>query len=125
MPPLFVEGPARLQIVSFGPNRIDFTVSAEATSRVYLNTNWSSGWSTNVGTIITSENAAYVTIDPTRQGEFAFWFVPSGLWAGVVVMLASIAAAIKMWPLTSPRFPTLLRAGAARRRRATAQEAQF
>ncbi|MSO45801.1 MAG: hypothetical protein EXQ59_03405 [Acidobacteria bacterium] len=83
----------------FQPNRIEFdVVNGDEPARAYLNTNWSPGWHTNAGTItVVDDGPSFVTLAPGQSGTFAFWFVPKGLWIGVLVLTAAILVSISVW----------------------------
>ena len=98
-PPVFSDGKSRLDVSRFLPNRIEFrVVNGDQPSRVYLNTNWSPGWHTDAGALTVPHDAApFVTLAAGKSGMFAFWFVPDGLWIGVLVLIAATLVSISVW----------------------------
>jgi hypothetical protein len=110
---VFTDGKSTLTGVRFTPNRIDFTVvGGPEPSRVYLNYNWGPGWQSDAGPIdaTSREVMAFVTLAPGQSGHYSFWYVPPGLWAGVTIFLAGIAAS---WWLRGARGGPTIEAGPA------------
>jgi len=97
-PMLWTIGPAQASVTAFTPNRIAFNVvGGGAPTKVFLNQNYSTGWHSDAGPVQLDPQAGgrmYVELGPGRTGRFAFWFVPPGLWWGVVLFLVGVGASI-------------------------------
>lgn len=92
-PQVFAEGPTAVE-QRFSPNRVEFTFAgSEQPTRVYLNYNWSPGWTSSAGPIdaTSKEIMGFVVMQPGQSGTFAFSFVPPGLVAGTAIFAIAIA----------------------------------
>ena len=78
----------------FSPNRIDFAVvGGRQPSRISLNQNYAGGWRSTAGEVTQApESMPGVTVAPGTTGRFAFTFLPEGLWTGVGILAAALAA---------------------------------
>lgn len=77
----------------FSPNRIEFTSPArDKPARMYLNYNWSPGWTSTAGPIdaTSKEVMSFVVMQPGQAGTFAFSFIPPGLYAGMAIFAIAI-----------------------------------
>jgi len=105
-PLVWVDGPAAVSSVAFTPNRVEFSaVGGPTAARVFLNENYESGWRSTAGPVRLDPQAGgrmYVELAPGQTGRFAFSYVPPGLAAGVVVLIAAVAASAAAW---SRRLP--------------------
>ena len=96
---VFAEGPATVD-QRFSPNRIEFTHPGSAKpTRIYLNYNWSPGWTSTAGAIdsTSKEVMSFVVMPPGQSGTFAFSFVPPGLYAGTAIFAVAIALSALLW----------------------------
>ena len=93
-PLVISEGSARITDTTFSPNRIQFTAfGGTEPARVSLNQNYAPGWTSTAGPVTQPpERMPGVTLAPGQTGRFAFVFVPEGLWAGVGMLAAALAA---------------------------------
>lgn len=106
-PLVMTDGKAKLADVSFTPNRIDFTViGGVEPSRVSLNQNYATGWTSSAGAFTHEGGAAMpgVTLAPGQTGKFSFTFTPDWLWTGVGLLAASIALSTWAWRRRLPPF---------------------
>ncbi|MDO8679760.1 MAG: hypothetical protein Q7R30_14620 [Acidobacteriota bacterium] len=96
---VFAEGPANVN-QRFSPNRIAFTFAGgEKPTRIYLNYNWSPGWTSTAGPVdaTSREVMAFVVMQPGQSGDYVFSFVPPGLYAGLAIFVAAIALSTVLW----------------------------
>lgn len=98
-PLVFSSGSAQISNVRFTPNRVEFSaIGGGQPSRVSLNQNYSSGWSSSAGAFTpTEESMPGVTLAPGQTGRFAFSFVPDGLWAGSAILAFAVAVSVLLW----------------------------
>jgi len=99
---VFAEGPANVD-QRFSPNRIAFTFAGgDKPTRVYLNYNWSPGWTSTAGPIdaTSKEVMAFVVMPPGPSGDYVFSFVPPGLYAGFAIFVVAIALSAVLWRRT-------------------------
>jgi hypothetical protein len=83
----------------FSPNRIEFTYPGrDQPTRLYLNYNWSPGWTSTAGPIdATSKDVmGFVVMPPGRSGTFSFSFVPPGLVAGLAIFAFAIVISLAL-----------------------------
>jgi hypothetical protein len=97
-----VESDGKAQIVdfTFSPNRVQFSaVGGRETSVVRLNQNLAAGWRSSVGPVLPDAERGQpsVTLQPGQTGKFSFSFVPPGLAAGVVLLMAAVAGTAAAW----------------------------
>jgi hypothetical protein len=95
LPLISVDGPAKLDRITFTPNRVEFTaVGGTAPSRILLNQNYSAGWRSDAGPVVRDRASGlpYVTLASGQTGKFRFTFVPPGLIAGFVLMTVAVIA---------------------------------
>ena len=101
---VFAEGTGNVK-QHFSPNRIGFAVAgSEKPMRMYLNYNWSPGWTSTAGPIdaTSREVMAFVVVQPGQSGEYVFRFVPPGLYAGLAIFAAAIALSAVLWRRRMP-----------------------
>lgn len=101
---VFAEGPANVE-QRFSPNRIEFHfVGSEKPTRVYLNYNWSAGWTSTAGPIdaASKEVMGFVVMQPGQSGDYVFSFVPPGLYAGLGIFTVAIALSAIWWKRRMP-----------------------
>lgn len=95
---VFSDGKARILETRFSPNRIQFSVAnGPEASRVALNQNFASGWSSTAGPVTPDPVTGMpsVVLSAGQTGRFSFGFTPPGLLAGLIVFAAAtIASAI-------------------------------
>ena len=93
-PLVFSDDNAKVVETMFSPNRIEFTViGGSAPARVSLNQNYARGWHSTAGEFTpTAAAMPGVELAAGQTGTFAFWFVPEGLWAGLGMLVAALAA---------------------------------
>lgn len=98
-PLVFTDGGSQVSDIVFTPNRIGFSViGGGQPTRVSLNQNYSSGWSSSAGAFTPTEAAMPgVTLAPGQTGRFAFVFVPDGLWAGTAIVVLAAALSVFLW----------------------------
>jgi hypothetical protein len=98
-PLVYAVGDARLFDTVFSPNRIDFAVAAGVTpSRVLLNTNFASGWTSTAGVVTRdAKGGPKVDLAAGRTGRFSFRFVPPGLVVGVGLLFAALIGTTFVW----------------------------
>jgi hypothetical protein len=84
----------------FSPNRVEFDYPGrDKPTRIYLNSNWSPGWTSTAGPIdaASKEVMGFVVMQPGQSGTFAFSFVPPGLVAGTAIFAIAIALSAVLW----------------------------
>ena len=100
-PLVWTDGAATVSSVAFTPNRVEFSAIGSATrTRVFLNQNYDYGWRSNAGPVRLDPQAGgrmYVELAPGQTGRFSFSYVPPGLAAGVVALIAGLAASVPAW----------------------------
>ncbi|MDP2318136.1 MAG: hypothetical protein Q8O42_02195 [Acidobacteriota bacterium] len=98
-PLVFTDGASQVSGIAFTPNRIEFSaIGGHQPTRVSLNQNYSSGWSSSAGVFTPTEAAMPgVTLAPGQTGRFAFVFVPDGLWAGTAIFVLAAALSVFLW----------------------------
>ncbi|MFN7914317.1 MAG: hypothetical protein U0Q55_03185 [Vicinamibacterales bacterium] len=96
LPYLAGDGGARISDVHFSPNRIDFSlIAGRDTTRLALNQNGAPGWSSSAGAVTPLQDAGMaIAVTPGQAGRYVLRFTPPGLWAGVAILLAAVAASI-------------------------------
>jgi hypothetical protein len=104
---VFAEGPTKVDS-RFTPNRIDFSFAGgEKPTRLFLNYNWSPGWTSTAGPIDAASREAmgWVVMQPGQSGQYSFSFVPPGLFTGMGVFAIAIAVSALMWKRRMPVEP--------------------
>lgn len=113
-PIVFGDGATRVSRVEFGPNRIRFgVVTGDQPGRVTFNSRYLDGWRSNTGALErdATTDVTFLTVPPMTAQRIELRFRPKGLWAGVLMFIAGLAAGVMIW----------LRARARRKRSAAAQ----
>jgi hypothetical protein len=94
MPIVYTRDASVAHVTAFSPNRIDVAVSGdESPARVFMNQNHAAGWRSTAGPVsLDSEDSRTVAVVPgSGPREFAFVFVPPGLWWGVLTLVVAVA----------------------------------
>jgi hypothetical protein len=84
----------------FSPNRISMRIAGGSEpSRINLNQNFSTGWSSNVGPVSADPASGNpsVVIPPGYAGRVEFAYSPPGLWTGVVILFVASGASVLGW----------------------------
>lgn len=92
----------------FSPNRIEFNYDGrDKPTRMYLNYNWSPGWTSTAGPIdATSKDVmGFVVMQPGQSGIFAFSFVPPGFYAGLAIFALAIIISLVLLRRSRPHHP--------------------
>jgi hypothetical protein len=90
-----LEDPAagHVTLRSWSPNRIDLDVDLQRPARLRVNQNWHRGWRTNVGQIWRERGLLVVDL-PEGAHAVSLRFAPRSASGGLLVTIASIAAAL-------------------------------
>ena len=100
-PLVWTDGPAKISDVAFTPNKVQFSaIGGPERTRVFLNQNYAEGWRSTAGPVRLDPQAGgrmYVELAPGQTGQFAFSFVPPGLWAGIVTLALALVASGVAW----------------------------
>ena len=89
----------------FSPNRIEFNYPGrDKPTRMYLNYNWSPGWTSTAGPIdaTSKEVMGFVVMQPGQSGTFTFSFVPPGLYAGLAIFAIAIVISMALLRRSRP-----------------------
>jgi hypothetical protein len=91
---------AKILASTFSPNRVEFSVvGGYNRSRVRLNQNFSSGWTSDAGPVVPDPVTGQpsVLLAPGQTGRFAFRFVPPGLLLGLMCGLGAAGLSAAVW----------------------------
>ena len=92
----------------FSPNRVEFDYPGrEKPTRLYLNYNWSPGWTSTAAPIdaASKDVMGFVVMQPGQSGTFSFSFVPPGLFAGLAIFAIAIVISVVLQRRSQPRRP--------------------
>jgi hypothetical protein len=99
--PLVIEdGKSTLAQSGFSPNRIQFSaVAGRESSRILLNQNYASGWTSTAGQVTPDPNHGMpsVVLSPGQAGKFSFTFLPPGLILSLLPFLCGVVGSAMLW----------------------------